>query len=99
MSRVNSTAQYTGPMPAVPDHSARRLDPVAVRASLRRLVRATGAPWLHGEIARRMAEKLDVILLKPDVVIDWWSELGASAKLLQAAYPKARFVRVEPDAE
>jgi malonyl-CoA O-methyltransferase len=86
-------------MPAsAADTAARRLDPVAVRAALRRLARAPQAPWLHGEIARRMAEKLEVILLQPDRVIDWWSTLGAGAALLEQAYPKAQHLRVEPDA-
>jgi malonyl-CoA O-methyltransferase len=77
--------------------AARRLDPVAVEAALRRLARAPAAPWLHGEVAKRMAEKLSLILLKPERVIDWWSALGAGGALLAAAYPKARQLRVEPD--
>ncbi|MEO5698369.1 MAG: biotin synthase, partial [Burkholderiaceae bacterium] len=85
-------------MPARPDSSARRLDPVAVRAALRRLVRAEQPPWLHAEVARRMAEKLALIRHQPELVIDWWSTLGASAALLRQAYPKAGFLRVEPDA-
>ena len=86
-------------MPATPEQiNARRLDPIAVRAALRRLARAPQAPWLHGEIARRMGEKLELILLQPERVIDWWSTLGAGAALLEAAYPKARQARVEPDA-
>jgi malonyl-CoA O-methyltransferase len=78
--------------------SARRLDPVAVNTALRRLARAPEAPWLHAEVARRMAEKLEVILHQPELVIDWWSGLGAGAALLGKAYPKARRVLVEPDA-
>ena len=81
-----------------PDHSARRLDPVAVTASLRRLARAPEPPWLHTEVARRMAEKLQLILHQPERVIDWWSQLGAGASLLAQAYPKAPRVLVEPDA-
>jgi malonyl-CoA O-methyltransferase len=86
-------------MSSAAETTARGLDPVAVNAALRRLARAPQPPWLHGEIARRMADKLDVILLKPDLILDWWSSLGAGEKLLQAAYPKARCVRVEPDSE
>jgi malonyl-CoA O-methyltransferase len=86
-------------MPSAADIHARRLDAVAVRAALRRLARSPQAPWLHGEIARRMAEKLAVILLKPERVIDWWSTLGAGAALLEQEYPKAQHLRVEPDAE
>jgi malonyl-CoA O-methyltransferase len=83
--------------PAAIDSHARRLDPVAVGAALRRLARTGRAPWLHGEVARRMAEKLQVIRLKPELLIDWWSVLGAGAGLLEQAYPKARRVAVEPD--
>jgi malonyl-CoA O-methyltransferase len=86
-------------MPAVPEHThARHLDPVAVRAALRRLARSPEPPWLHGEIARRMGEKLELILLQPERVIDWWSALGAGGALLASAYPKAQQLRVEPDA-
>lgn len=85
-------------MPDPIDHSARRLDPVAVQATLRRLARAAGPPWLHAEVARRMGEKLEVILHQPQRVIDWWSALGASGVLLEQAYPKAQQLRVEPDA-
>jgi malonyl-CoA O-methyltransferase len=98
-SRVKRTAQNILIFMSVPpDHSARRLDPVAVQASLRRLASATQPPWLHGEVARRMAEKLQVILLKPELILDWWSFLGAGAGLLEQAYPKAHRVLVEPDA-
>ena len=45
-----------------------------------------------------MAEKLPIIRLKPDRVIDWWSALGAGAELLEQAYPRALRVLVEPDA-
>ena len=78
--------------------AARRLDPVAVGAALRRLAGAPEAPWLHGEVAKRMAEKLALILLKPERVIDWWSALGAGCALLAEAYPKAQQLRVEPGA-
>ena len=86
-------------MPQKPDHGARRLDPIAVQASLRRLAREAQPPWLYGEVARRMAEKLQVILLKPERVLDWWSGLGAGAELLAQAYPKAQRVLIEPDAQ
>jgi malonyl-CoA O-methyltransferase len=59
--------------------------------------RASQAPWLHGEVARRMAERLGLVRLQPRTVIDWWSFNGASRMLLQQAYPKARLQRVESD--
>ena len=51
----------------------------------RRLARAPEPPWLHAEVARRMAEKLQLILHQPERVIDWWSHLGAGAALLAQA--------------
>jgi malonyl-CoA O-methyltransferase len=86
-------------MPDTPPSAARRLDAIAVSAALRRLVRAPQPPWLHTEVARRMAERLDVILQQPELVLDWWGALGAGAEHLTRRYPKARRVVVEPGAE
>ena len=76
--------------------TARRLDAAAVDRSLRRLAKSPQGPWLHGEIARRMAQRLQLIRLQPTCVVDWWAELGQGGELLAQAYPKARVVRVEP---
>lgn len=76
---------------------ARCLDAVAVEAALRRLARAPGLPWLHGEVARRMAQRLEPIRLKPQRVLDWWGGPGASAEVLREALPDAERVAVEPD--
>ena len=81
-----------------PDTSARGLDAVAVGATLRRLARQDEPPWLHREIAVRMAERLALIRLQPARVIDWWGWLGAGREGLARAYPKAEHVIVEPDA-
>jgi malonyl-CoA O-methyltransferase len=83
---------------APPERSARRpIDPAALAQVLRRLQRAAAVPWLHGEVARRMAERLAVIRLKPETVIDWNAFLGASRALLMSAYPQARVLAVETD--
>jgi malonyl-CoA O-methyltransferase len=77
------------------DGTRRSIDAVALR---RLVARQAGAepPWLHVEVARRMAERLAVVRLAPTVMIDWWSRAGASRELLTQAYPKARLTRVEP---
>jgi len=83
------------------DGARSTLRPVCVPALQRvigRLGRAGGAPWLHGEVARRMAERLPVIRQQPDTVIDWGSALGASREMLAGSYSKARLVAVERDA-
>jgi malonyl-CoA O-methyltransferase len=76
----------------------RPLDTVALDRVTRRLLRAPDPPWLHGEVARRMAERLPLIRLQPQRVIDWGAFLGASRQALQRAYPGARVVAVEADA-
>jgi malonyl-CoA O-methyltransferase len=65
---------------------------------VQRLNRAPNPPWLHGEVARRMVERLPIVKLQPGRVIDWGSFLGASHELLRQAYPQARMLAVEPDA-
>ena len=84
-------------MPTPPPAATRELDPPAVAAALRRMGRADAPPWLHGEVARRMAERLAIVKLQPQRIVDWWSFLGAGHALLAAAYPNARLCRVEPD--
>lgn len=81
-----------------PERSTRRpLDAAALSRTLRRLHAAPGAPWLHGEVARRMAERLSIVKLQPAQVIDWDSFLGGSLPLLREAYPKAGLLAVEND--
>ena len=72
--------------------------PQAIERHLRRLLAAPQAPWLHQEVAGRMAEKLSIILLQPTHLVDWWSELGGAQELLVRTYPKASTTRVEPNA-
>ena len=55
-------------------------------------------PWLHGEVARRMAERLPIIKLQPQHVADWSAFLGASQALLKQVYPKAQVFAVEAEA-
>ena len=83
---------YAPPPPSA--HS--RPDPAALARALGRLARAPAAPWLHHEIARRMATRLSLIRRQPRTVIDWWSFTGGGQQLLAAAYPAARQILVEP---
>ena len=86
-------------MADIPRAASRPFDPIAAAAALRRLARAPKAPWLHGEVARRMGERLEIIRLQPELILDWWGFLGAGGEVLDAAYPKARRIVVEPSAE
>ncbi|MEO8155866.1 MAG: biotin synthase [Rhizobacter sp.] len=76
--------------------TTRHLDVMSVRACLRRLARVDQAPWLHGEVANRMAERLSIVLVKPKAVLDWWGFSGAGEALLTKAYPDAARFIVEP---
>jgi malonyl-CoA O-methyltransferase len=80
------------------DKSQRPLDPQALARVQRRLQQARQAPWLHGEVARRMAERLSVIKLKPERIVDWGSFLGASHEALVQRYPHSQIIAVELDA-
>ena len=82
-----------------PGKTARRpLDATALAHVQRRLQSAAEPPWLHGEVARRMAERLGVVKLQPGCALDWGAFLGASRSVLAAAYPRAQLIAVEPDA-
>lgn len=82
---------------AVAPHSgaARPVDAVALRHIVRRLQAQPEPPWLHAEVARRMAERLSLVLREPACVVDWGCRLGASAALLAQAYPRARRLAVD----
>lgn len=74
------------------------LDAAALRHQARRLAQAQQPPWLHAEVARRMAERLAYIKLQPARVLDTSPALGASAELLRLAYPNAEMLWHEADA-
>ena len=82
------------PPPAPPPSAV----PSAVEAHLRRAAQAAAAPWLHGEIARRMAQRLEVVRAQPEMVLDWWGALGGGRDALRSRYPRARIEAVEPTA-
>jgi malonyl-CoA O-methyltransferase len=85
-------------MAPVDRSKGRGLDAVAVRAALGRLGRNEALPWLHGEIARRLVERLAPMRAEPRRIVEWWAGLGGGDDLLRTAYPRAERVAVEPDA-
>jgi len=84
--------------PADPAAPSRPADPVALARIVHRLAVAP-PPWLHVEVARRMGERLALILRKPTTVLQWWAGCGGGDEVLAAAYPTARVYSVEPGAE
>jgi malonyl-CoA O-methyltransferase len=62
-----------------------------------RLAHAAQPPWLHAEVARRMADRLPIIRQPPQRWLDWWAHLGGGATAVRAAYPQSHRTAVEPD--
>ncbi|MFG6465519.1 biotin synthase [Roseateles sp. BYS87W] len=71
---------------------AQDLDEPAVNRQVRRLAAASAAPWLHAEVASRMAERLAYIKLAPKRVLDTTPALGSSLQVLREAYPTAEML-------
>ena len=84
---------------AAPPTSARGLDATAVAHIVRRLARAPEPPWLHREVARRMAERLALIRLQPAALLEWSGWLGAGGARADRRVAAARRVLVEPQAD
>ena len=83
--------------PAMPDPSPPpATDARALAHVLARLARAPAPPWLHQEVARRMAERLPVIRQAPLTWLDWGGFIGAGAPAVQAVWPQARRSVAEP---
>lgn len=72
------------------------VDPRALAHVLDRLARAEAAPWLHQEVARRMAQRLPAIRKPPERWLDWWGFLGGSAEAVKAVLPAAQRSVAEP---
>ena len=78
---------------------SRDVDPAALARTRRRWAGQEEPPWLHAEVARRMAERLSLVRRTPEDLIDWWSSGAGSQALLRQAYPQAFVWRVESSAE
>ena len=74
------------------------IDARAVDRVVRRLATADGPPWLHQEIARRMAERLPVIRQAPASWLQWAGFLGGGRTEVAAVWPQAACTVVEPQA-
>jgi malonyl-CoA O-methyltransferase len=71
---------------SLPAAARRPVQSVGLARVIGRLQRADAAPWLHTEVARRMAERLSVIKLRPQIILDWEARAGGGHQALQAAY-------------
>ncbi|MGE4242913.1 methyltransferase domain-containing protein [Ramlibacter sp.] len=75
------------------------IDPVAAARWQRRAPAAS--PWLHEEVARRMADRLEWIRRAPEAWADWQPVRGGMEghRLVAERYPQARCRVVEPQAQ
>lgn len=71
------------------------MDDAALARVRRRLAQST-PPWLHEEVARRMADRLPLFRQPPKRVADWYGREFPNTALLQVGCPQARIVRVDP---
>lgn len=78
--------------------TVRSIDVRALARAQHRLALAAEAPWLHREIAGRMAERLVLMKAQPQTVLDWWARSGGGRAALTAAYPSAAIHDVETTA-
>jgi malonyl-CoA O-methyltransferase len=71
--------------------------PSALLRQARRLALLPEPPWLHQEVARRLAAKLEPIRLNPTNWLDWSAFLGAGQDVVSTRYPQAQRWVVEPE--
>jgi malonyl-CoA O-methyltransferase len=83
-------------MPPTDVPAARPLDAAAVDRAVRRMAVAATPPWLHGEVARRLGERLALVRARPAKLLDWSAFLGAGESVLQGAQPQAERLVAEP---
>jgi malonyl-CoA O-methyltransferase len=69
------------------------INPVHVARQFAR--RPAAQPFIYAEVARRMAERLELIKLAPAVVVDAGCGAGAALPLLRARYPKAQIIGID----
>lgn len=93
---VAPTSVMPEPPPGAGVAPARPVDAIALARHASRVRASAEPPWLHAEVARRMAERLPVIRSEPETVLDWWAPARVGATLLASAYPRARRIAVQP---
>ena len=93
----DAAALPTGPTDAPAPARPPLVDAAALQRARARLLGGLTAPWLHAEVARRMADRLAVIRMQPQTVLDWGGRAGGGGPLLATAYPKASILAVEPE--
>jgi malonyl-CoA O-methyltransferase len=79
--------------------SATRLHPQALARQARRWQALGETPWLHAQLAERMAERLDWIKLAVHRIVQWQPLWGGGDAALRRRYPEAQHSWVEAHAD
>jgi len=82
-------------VPAKPPKLSAPIDQVRVRALFGRPERVAPSDFLRREIASRMFDRLELIKLAPQRVLDAGCGAGADLALLQKSYPAAHIVGID----
>lgn len=77
----------------------RPVDWLALARIRRRMQKAASVPWLHREVARRMAERLLLVKARPTLIVDWQAKIGGGGQHLRTVYPEARVWALEAEDE
>ncbi len=82
--------------PVGTEHAVDWLDVPAARRRFERAAPSTaGVDVLAREIERRMAERLELVRVAPDSILDAGCGLGAGSAMLRKRYPQARLIGVD----
>jgi malonyl-CoA O-methyltransferase len=82
--------------PSAPDHDEYFLDPRLVRRAFDRAsARFDAHAAVHGELRTRLLERLDLVRIKPEIVIDLGAGTGHGSRALQDRYRQAQVVAVD----
>lgn len=65
-------------------------DPIATRRWRQHLASATQAPWLHSEVASRMAQRLTIMRQPASTALLWPHAPGGGASQVHAVWPRCR---------
>ncbi len=71
------------------------VDAAALARCVTRWQLAAQEPWLHGEVAQRMADRLPLFRVQPQRIVQWWGPQAGHA-VLRAAYPDAEIMVATP---
>lgn len=100
------TAMPDDRSPSAPHAASERrpVDEAALKRAAGRMRVAGAVPWLHTEVARRMAERLPLVKARPSRVLVWGASVGGGPAQIESVYRREApatapvfYTAVEPD--